>query len=74
MNFAYTLTEPGNVEVPHHRFVRPRGRVVPAAGASVGQRRGVGPGVAAGGLYLARLRFWGNTSDVVKILPVGIIK
>ena len=74
VNFAYTLTEPGNVEF---HITDSSGHEVASFLRRARQSDNVevwDPGSLPAGLYLARLRFWGNTSDVVKILPVGIIK
>jgi hypothetical protein len=74
VTFAWQLTEPANVEF----------KILDTSGHEVASfsRRGIQsdnvvvwePGALPAGLYLARVRFQGDTSEHVEVVPVGLLR
>src|SRR5207247_2814443 len=74
VTFAYRLTEPGDVEF---RILDTSGHEVASFTRRARQADNVevwDPGALPAGLYIARLRFKGATSDEVKTVPVGLVR
>ena len=74
VSFAYRLTEPGQVEF---RIVDTSGHQVAAFTRRARQAENVevwDPGALPAGLYVARLKFRGATSEAVETLPVGLLR
>jgi len=72
--FAYTLTEPGEVEF---RILDASGHQVASFTRRARQADNVeiwDPGALPAGLYVARLHFKGASSDRVETLPVGLLR
>jgi M6 family metalloprotease-like protein len=72
--FAFQLTEPADVEF---RIFDTSGHQVASfarAGLQADNREVWDPGALPAGLYLARLRFRGATSEAVGVLQVGVLR
>ena len=72
--FAFQLTEPGDVEF---RIFDTSGHEVASfsrPGLQADNREVWDPGALPAGLYLARLRFRGATSETVGVLQVGVLR
>src|SRR2546422_1552921 len=74
VSFAYRMTEPGEVEF---RILDTSGHEVASFTRRARQADNVevwDPGALPAGLYVARLRFKGSTSNEVQTLPVGLLR
>lgn len=74
VSFAFQLTEPAEVEF---RIFDTAGHEVASfsrPGLQADNREIWDPGTAPAGLYLARLRFRGATSEAVGVLQVGVLR
>jgi M6 family metalloprotease-like protein len=74
VNFAYRMTEPGDVEF---RILDTSGHQVASFTRRARQSDNVevwDPGALPAGLYVARLRFKGTTSDEIETIPVGLLR
>jgi len=74
VSFAFQLTEPADVEF---RIFDTSGHEVASfsrPGRQAENREGWDPGALPAGLYLARLRFRGATSEAVGVLQVGVLR
>jgi hypothetical protein len=74
VSFAFQLTEPAEVEF---RIFDTSGHEVASfsrAGLQADNREVWDPGALPAGLYLARLRFRGATSEAVGVLQVGVLR
>ena len=74
VTFAYRMTEPGDVEF---RILDTSGHEVAAFSRRARQSDNLevwDPGALPAGLYMARLRFRGASSDQVETVPVGLLR
>jgi hypothetical protein len=74
VNFAYRMTEPGDVEF---RILDTSGHQVASFTRRARQADNVevwDPGALPAGLYVARLRFKGATSDEIETVPLGLLR
>ena len=74
VTFAYRLTEPATVEF---KLLDASGHLVASFTRSGRQSDNVEvwePGALPAGLYLARVRFRGATSERTEVIPVGLLR